>query len=89
MNDEIKALGNTCESDKLTKVKEYMLKNISDARKTNNYWASVINAWTNYGVDIDTDYEKTVEAQTPETISAFVRELLKGGNYAEILMLPE
>ena len=72
----------------LQKVKEYMLKNVDDQAKTNNYWNSVINTWRFWGVDLYTDYKKVVEAQTPESISAFVKELLKAGNRAEVVMLP-
>ena len=42
-----------------------------------------------YSVDTHTDYKQTVQAQTPETIAAFVKEFLKAGNRAEIIMLPE
>jgi zinc protease len=40
-------------------------------------------------VDFHTDYEQVVNAQTPETISAFVQEVLKAGNRAEVVMMPE
>ena len=47
-----------------------------------------INTWRKYGLDFDTDYEKVVNAQTTESISAFVAELLKAGNAAEVIMMP-
>ena len=34
------------------------------------------------------DYEKTVQAITPERLCDFVKEVLKAGNEAEIVMLP-
>ena len=77
------------DADKLQKVKEYMHKSISDQRKTNNYWLQILNLYTNYGIDMDTNYDAVVDAQTPETISAIVGEILKSGNRAEILMLPQ
>ena len=89
LRDEVGALAKTCDDDKLTKVKEYMLKNHNDQLKQNNYWLSVISTWLKHGVDLNTDYEKLVNAQTPESISAFVAELLKAGNRAEIVMMPE
>ena len=88
MRDEVNAMTQTCDSDKLQKVKEYMLKNHGDQLKQNSYWLSQINNWRKYGVDFHTDYEKTVEAMTPESLSAFVKEVLKAGNEAEIVMLP-
>lgn len=89
INDEINNLAKTCDADKLAKVKEYMHKNISDRRKSNSYWANVISMFDSYGVDTDSDFDAAVDAQTPETISSFVGDILKTGNKAEILMLPE
>ena len=88
LRDEMNELAKTCDADMLTKVKEYMLKNIDDEAKTNGYWAGVISTWRKWGVDLNTDYKKVVEAQTPESISAFVKELLKAGNRAEVVMMP-
>ena len=89
MRDEVAAISKTCDPDKLQKVKEYMLKDHGDQLKTNGYWSGMISTWRKYGLDFHTDYEKVVNAQTPETIAAFVREVLKAGNRAEIIMMPE
>ncbi|MBR1411098.1 MAG: insulinase family protein [Prevotella sp.] len=88
MRDEVNAMAKTCDADKLQKVKEYLLKNLGDQRKQNGYWLGRINTWRKFGLDFDTDYEKVVNAQTTESISAFVAELLKAGNVAEVVMLP-
>ena len=88
MRDEVNAMTKTCDADKLQKVKEYLLKNLGDQRKQNGYWLGRINNWRKYGLDLDTDYEKVVNAQTVESISAFVAELLKAGNAAEVIMIP-
>jgi zinc protease len=88
MRDEVEAMAKTCDADKLQKVKEYMLKNHGDLLKENGYWLNCINEWRRYGIDLHTDYEKFVSAQTPESICAFMAELLKAGNRAEVVMLP-
>ena len=88
LRDEVNAMAKTCDADKLQKVKEYLLKNLGDQRKQNGYWLGRINTWRKYGMDFDTDYEKVVNAQTVESISAFVAELLKAGNAAEVIMMP-
>ena len=88
LRDEVTALAKTCDADKLQKVKEYMLKSHGDDLKTNGYWLNVINGWRKWGIDFHTDYEKVVNAQTPESISACAAELLKAGNRAEVIMLP-
>ena len=89
MDEEVQGLTKAVEVEKLNKVKEYMLKAIDDEAKTNNFWIRQINRLRDYGVDFYTDYKKTVEAQTPETIMTFVKELLKSGDKAEVIMLPE
>ena len=88
MRDEVNAMAKTCDADKLAKVKEYLLKNHADQLKQNGYWLGRINSWRYHGIDFHTDYEKVVNAQTPESISAFVRELLKAGHHAEVVMMP-
>ena len=88
MFDEVNNLTQSVDLEKLNKAKEYMLKNVDDQAKTNNYWIRSINRWRDYGVDTHTDFKKVVEAQTPETIAAFMKELLKPGNRAEIIMMP-
>ena len=73
----------------LKKVKEYMLKDIDDQAKTNNYWLGIMNSHHKYGLDLHTDYKKIVQAQTPATISAFITEFLKNANKVEVTMLPQ
>ena len=41
------------------------------------------------GIDDHTAYEQIVNAQTPESIAAFARQLLAAGNKVEVVMLPE
>ena len=89
MLDEVNNMAKSVDVEKLNKVKEYMLKNVDDQAKTNNYWIRTIGRLRDYSVDTHTDYKQTVQAQTPETIAAFMQEFLKPGNRAEIIMLPE
>ena len=88
MRDEVDALTKGCDADKLAKVKEYMLKNHGDQLKQNSYWLGQINTWRKYGLDFHTDYEKVVNAQTPESIAAFIKEVVKANNRAEVVMMP-
>jgi zinc protease len=89
MKEEVENLAKSVDLEKLNKVKEYMLKDVDDQAKTNNYWLRQINRLRLYGVDTHTDYKATVQAQTPESIAAFMQEFLKPGNRAEVIMLPE
>ena len=89
MNDEVNNMAKSVDQEKLNKVKEYMLKAVDDEAKTNNYWIRQIGHLRDFGVDTHTDFKAVVQAQTPETIAAFVQEFLKPGNRAEVIMLPE
>ena len=70
-------------------MKTQMLKAVDDQAKTNGYWLRQINRLRTWGIDTYTDYKKTVEAQTPASVAAYMKELLKPGNRAEVIMLPE
>ena len=89
IHGDMENLAKTCDADMLTKVKEYMLKSLDDQVKTNSYWLNVISNNVANKVDFHTNAKAIIEAQTPATISAFIAELLKQGNMAEIVMLPE
>ena len=89
MREEVENMAKTVDAEKLAKVKEYMLKAVDDQAKTNNYWLRQINRLRLFNTDTHTDYKQTVEAQTPETVAQFVKELLSSGNFAEIVMMPE
>ena len=88
MRSEVEAIMKGCDPDKLQKVKEYMLKNLADQQKQNGYWMGRIDIWRKWGLDFHTDYEKIVNAQTPESIGAFVKKLVDAGNRAEVVMMP-
>ena len=89
MNEEVKNLAVTCDADMLRKVKEFMLKKADDEAKTNKYWDGVLYDYRKYGIDSYTDYKKVIEAQTPQTVVAFMKEFLKPGNHISVVMLPE
>lgn len=89
LRDEVPAMTKSCDADMLAKVKEYMLKSYDDRTKTNGYWSGIIKNFRDYGIDLHTDYKQTVQAQTPESISAFIAEMLKAGNRVEVVMMPE
>ena len=50
---------------------------------------SILKTYVERGIDMCTGYEDIVKAQTPETISAFARQLVKNGNKLEVIMTPQ
>lgn len=89
MNAELPNLGKTCDTEMLDKTKKLMLKQRETSLKTNEFWLNAIEKYRKFGVDAYTDYNKLVEAQTPQSISAFVNEFLKGNNAVTVIMLPQ
>ena len=90
LHEGIAEMSKQVDADRLQKVKEYMLKQIDVDVKKNGYWINTITTWKDHGVDVYTDYKKTVEALTPESVRDFLNSvLLKSGNHIEIIMTPE
>ncbi|MDY4409374.1 MAG: insulinase family protein [Prevotella sp.] len=89
MNEQMDSLGVTCDKEMLEKVQKAMLKSHESAVKTNGYWQDIV--WTNYifGRDDDSQYLQLVKSQTPEKISAFVKEFLASANKVSVVMLPQ
>ena len=74
----------------LNKVKQILLKQADVDAKTNRYWLTVINRLNKYGVDIHTDYKKTIESINANAVSNYLKNsILKSGNHIEVVMMPE
>ena len=90
LHEGIEGAAKEVNADDLNKVKEAMLKQADIDAKKNGYWVNTITTWKDYALDVHTDYKKTVEALTPESLSQFIREMiLSSGNHIEVVMLPE
>lgn len=75
--------------DKVTKVKENMLKEAEISFKTNGFWMGTIMDWKIYNKDNYTEYKKLIESVTPEDIASYIKNvILKSGNHAEVIMRP-
>ncbi|MBR2017815.1 MAG: insulinase family protein, partial [Prevotella sp.] len=61
--------------DKVTKVKENMLKEAEISFKNNNFWVSAIVDWKLYGKDNYTNYKKLIENVKPEDISSYIKNV--------------
>ena len=90
MHEGIANMSKAVDADQLMKVKEYMLKQIDVEAKKNSYWVNTITTFKDYGLDVYTDYKKTVEALTVESVRDFLNKVvLKSGNHVEVIMTPE
>ena len=89
IHEGIENMAKKVDADQLQKVKDYMLKQADIDAKKNNYWINTINVFKEYGLDLHTDYKKTVEALTVDSVRDFLNQLLKSGNNIEVIMTPE
>ncbi|MBO6188515.1 MAG: insulinase family protein [Prevotella sp.] len=89
LHEGIQNMAKSVDADQLQKAKEYMLKQIDVDAKTNSYWVNTITTWKDHALDVYTDYKKTVEALTTDSVRDFLNQLLKSGNHMEVIMLPE
>ena len=89
MREELQKLGSTIDADMLNKTKDLMVKRYEDGLKTNGYWMNVIQTWDENGVDINTDYEKLVNALTPASVAKYVKDNFIGKNSVSVIMLPQ
>ena len=89
MNEEMVKACETIDAASLEDFKKAMIKDHETQLKENSYWYSIISDYALRGTDFCTGYEDIVNAQTPETIAAFARQLLSAGNKLEVVMTPE
>ena len=89
MNEEMVKACTEIDATALNEAIENMLKDYSTNCKENWFWSSIITQYLVNGTDQVTGYEDIVKAQTPESISAFARELYNAGNKIELVMGPE
>ena len=89
MNDEMVEAGKGIDPTTLKEIKELFVKDLETDFKENRYWLNTIENYLFTGCDGHTGIIDIVNAQTPESISAFARKLLSTGNKVEVVMMPE
>jgi len=89
LGKEVPAMTESVDESMLTKVKEYMLKNIDDAQKTNGYWKEALEEFHRTGFDGTEGYREVVGKQTVESMKAFMKEFCTGAGHITVAMLPE
>ena len=88
LEEALADLGKNVNAEALNGFKSELLKDFQSAIKENQYWMNTITRYVVRGIDVFTGYEDIVNAQTPETIAAFARQLCNKGNKMEFVMTP-
>ena len=89
MNDEMVEACKTIDPTTLKEIKELAVKDLQTNFKENGYWVRNIQNYLFTGYDGHTGILDIINAQTPESIAAFARQLMSAGNKVEVVMLPE
>ncbi len=89
LKEEMQAVTSNVDASTLKDIKENMIKSYNTSIKENQYWVNIIRTSILMGADRHTGFVDFVNAQTPESIAAFARQILNAGNSIEVLMLPE
>ena len=89
LKEEMQEVTNNVDASTLKDIKENMIKSYNTSIKENQYWVNIIRTSILMGADRHTGFVDLVNAQTPESIAAFARQILNTGNSIEVLMLPE
>ncbi len=72
----------------IQKVKEYLQKTYTQGQRENDNWLSYIRLYYREGLDMNTDYEQTLQGVTSRDLQEMARMLLKAGNNFTIVMMP-
>ena len=89
VKDEMLEATRNIDASSLKDIKENMIKEHTTDLKENGTWLQWIRTYILMGADRVTGYEDLINAQTPESIAAFARQLLNAGNSIEVVMTPE
>jgi zinc protease len=72
--------------ENLAKVKEFMLKKHAESVKENSYWLGQLDSYYEENVDLNTEYEQTLNAITAADVQQFIKALLDQQNRIEVSM---
>ena len=77
------------DDEQLLRAQENAKKNLPESRITNSWWMNAEKFNQNRGGDYDKEYEAAINNITKEGIQDALKEILKGNNFLEVVMMPE
>lgn len=78
-------------AEELSKVKEYVVKSLTEGQERNQNWRSAMSGWAVTGGKLDTfnGAVELVNSITPEQVQNFVKDMNAQGNYRVVVLDPE
>ena len=89
IRSEFEKLAKETPAEELDKVKEFMVKQITEDEHTNSYWCLMMAGNELLPSGIYVKAEQTILSITPEELSGYVNEVMKQNNYRVLVMMPE
>lgn len=75
--------------EEVLKVKQNMLKDIDEDRKSNSYWTTVLRMYDRFGEDMDSNYETYAEQLSPASVAEFVNTYIVPATRLQLTMQPK
>ena len=76
-------------ADKFDMILQNIKKNIPQDRISNSYWVGALQNYAEFGEMYDSEYEKAVDASTPEAVVELMKKLVDAGNFIQLTMSPQ
>ncbi len=89
IRSEFEKLAKETPVEELDKVKEFMVKQITEDEHTNSYWCSMMAGNELQPSEICVKAEQAIQSVTPEELSGYVNDIMKQNNYRVLVMMPE
>ena len=89
IRSEFEKLAKETPVEELDKVKEFMVKQITEDEHTNSYWCSMMAGNELLPSEICVKAEQTIQSITPEEVSNYVNKVMKQNNYRVLVMMPD
>lgn len=89
IRSEFENLAKETPVEELDKVKEFMVKQITEDEHTNSYWCSMMAGNELLPSEVCVKAEQVIQSITPKEISGYVNEIMKQNNYRVLVMMPE
>ncbi|MDE6462576.1 MAG: insulinase family protein [Muribaculaceae bacterium] len=91
IRDEFGKMAQKITDEELSKVKEYLVKSLTEGQERNQAWRSAMSRWTTSGGTIDTfnGAVDLVNSISAEQVQNFVKSVNAQGNYRVVILDPE
>lgn len=88
IEEQLDQIANEVSPEELSKVQEFMIKQYTEGLEKNERWLNSMIGFDMNGVDTMNGAIESMKSITPEQVSAFMRDVMKQGNYRVVVLDP-